>query len=147
MNILARNTSRNGGIQNWQYKIAQWMQGRYGIDECTQALMIAGCVLVVIHFFIGSSLISLLSLLCFIVGIARMLSRNYSARRRELEKYQQIMEKPKAWWRLTNKRYENRHTTMYFKCKGCGTILNVPKGKGKLLVTCPKCGTKVEKKS
>lgn len=76
-----------------------------------------------------------------------MLSRNYSARRRELEKYQQIMEKPKAWWHLTNKRYENRHTTMYFKCKGCGTILNVPKGKGKLLVTCPKCGTKVEKKS
>ena len=66
---------------------------------------------------------------------------------RELEKYQEVMQKPKAWWRLTNKRWENRNTTLYFKCKGCKTVLNVPKGKGKLLVTCPKCGTKVEKKS
>ena len=74
-------------------------------------------------------------------------SKNYPARARELEKYQEVMQKPKAWWRLTNKRWENRNTTLYFRCKGCNTVLNVPKGKGKLLVTCPKCGTKVEKKS
>ena len=128
-------------------RIAQWMQGRYGIDELTQALMIFGCALVVINFFLSIGLLSLVSLLAFAFGIFRCYSRNFEARARELETYQRIMQKPKAWWRLTNKRYENRHTTLYFKCKGCGTVLNVPKGKGKLLVTCPKCGTKVEKKS
>ena len=79
------------------------------------------------------------------VGNFRCYSKNYPARARELEKYQEVMQKPKAWWRLTNKRWENRNTTLYFRCKGCNTVLNVPKGKGKLLVTCPKCGTKVEK--
>lgn len=139
--------ARNGGAQNWQLRLMHWMQGRYGIDELTQGLMILGCGLVVINFFVGVSLFSMLSLVCFILGFLRIFSRNYAARKRELETYCRIMEKPKAWWRLTNKRYENRHTTLYFKCKGCGAVLNVPKGKGKLLVTCPKCGTKVEKNS
>ena len=146
--FMRGNKSGNrSGQGNWQMKSAQWMQGRYGIDECRQGLMIFGCALVVVNFFVHIELLSLLSLACFVLGIFRMMSRNYPARVRELQKYQQLMEKPKAWWRLTNKRYENRHTTLYFKCKGCGAVLNVPKGKGKLLVTCPKCGTKVEKKS
>lgn len=137
----------NGRNQNWQMRMAQWMQGRYGIDELTQGLMIFGCALIVINFILNSTILSLLSLLSFAFAIFRTLSRNFNARGRELKKFQEIMKRPKAWWRLTNKRYENRHTTLYFKCKGCGTILNVPKGKGKLLVTCPKCGYKVQKKS
>lgn len=135
------------GNGNWQMRMAQWMQGRYGIDQMTQALMIVGCVLVVINFFLGSSFISLLSLLAFGWGIFRCYSRNISARARELAKFQEIMVEPSKWWRLANKRWENRHTTIYFKCKGCGTILNIPKGKGKVRVTCPKCGAKTERKS
>lgn len=142
---VARNSGTGNG--NWQLRMAQWMQGRYGIDECTQGIMIFGCALVVLNFFLHTNLLSLLSMICFVIGIIRIFSRNYAARARELETYRNLMQKPKAWWRLTNKRYENRHTTLYFKCKGCGTVLNVPKGKGKLLVTCPKCGTKVEKNS
>jgi len=136
-----------GGNTNWQMRITQWMQGRYGIDEMTQALIIVGCALTVINFIFGIPFVSLLSLAAFVWGIFRCYSKNYPARARELEKYQEVMQKPKAWWRLTNKRWENRNTTLYFRCKGCNTVLNVPKGKGKLLVTCPKCGTKVEKKS
>lgn len=136
-----------GGNGSWKLRLAQWMQGRYGIDELSQALMIFGCALVVINFFVGNGIVSTIALLCFVLAIFRIYSRNFAARARELEKYQELMQKPKAWWRLTNKRYENRKTTLYFKCKGCGAILNVPRGKGKLLVTCPKCGTKVEKRS
>lgn len=49
--------------------------------------------------------------------------------------------------RTASKMWANRKTTKYFKCKNCGQILSVPKGKGKIRVTCPKCGTKVEMKS
>ena len=30
----------------------------------------------------------------------------------------------------------------YFTCKSCGTICRVPAGKGKIEITCPKCGSK-----
>lgn len=131
----------------WKYRMAQWMVGRYGMDELMRAMMIVGCVFIVVNFFVHSGLLSTLSLVLMALALFRCYSRNHQARRKELDAYLRLMEKPKAWWRLTNKRYENRKTTLYFKCKGCGAMLNVPKGKGKLRVTCPKCGAVVEKKS
>lgn len=131
----------------WKYRMAQWMMGRYGIDELMQALMIVACLLTVVNFFAHSGILSVLSLALMVFAIFRCYSRNFPARRKELDRYLRVMEKPKAWWRLTNRRYENRKTTLYFKCRGCGAMLNVPKGKGKMRITCPKCGTVVEKKS
>lgn len=142
-----RSMARSPGNGQWKYRMAQWMMGRYGIDQLTQALMIVACVVILINFFAHSSILSTVALLLMGWGIFRCYSRNVQGRARELAKYQELMVKPKAWWRLTNKKWTNRKTTLYFKCKGCGAVLNVPKGKGKLLVTCPKCGTKVEKRS
>lgn len=139
--------ARSSGNSQWKYKMAQWMMGRYGIDQLTQALMIAGCAVVLVNFFAHSGVLSSIALLLMGWGLFRCYSRNIAARAKELAKYQELMVKPKAWWRLTNKKWVNRKTTLYFKCKGCGSILNVPKGKGKLRVTCPKCGTQVEKHS
>ena len=34
----------------------------------------------------------------------------------------------------------------YFTCR-CGAICRVPVGKGKIVITCPKCGAKIEAKS
>ena len=139
--------ARSSGNSQWKYKMAQWMMGRYGIDQLTQAFMIAGCAVVLVNFFAHSGVLSTIALLLMGWGLFRCYSRNIAARAKELAKYQELMVKPKAWWRLTNKKWVNRKTTLYFKCKGCGSILNVPKGKGKLRVTCPKCGTQVEKHS
>lgn len=139
--------ARSSGNSQWKYKMAQWMMGRYGIDQLTQALMTAGCAVVLVNFFAHSGVLSTIALLLMGWGLFRCYSRNIAARAKELAKYQELMVKPKAWWRLTNKKWVNRKTTLYFKCKGCGSVLNVPKGKGKLRVTCPKCGTQVEKHS
>lgn len=139
--------ARSSGNSQWKYKMAQWMMGRYGIDQLTQALMIAGCAVVLVNFFAHSGVLSTIALLLMGWGLFRCYSRNIAARAKELAKYQELMVKPKAWWRLTNRKWVNRKTTLYFKCKGCGSVLNVPKGKGKLRVTCPKCGTQVEKHS
>lgn len=43
--------------------------------------------------------------------------------------------------------YVNRKTTKYFRCKGCGQILSIPRGKGTMRIVCPKCKTEVMKKS
>ncbi len=142
--VLMARFSKGG---NFKYRMAQCMMGRYGIDELTQALMLLGCGFVLVNFFAHSGILSVLALLFMALGIFRCYSRNIAARSRELAKYQDVMVKPKAWWCLLNKKWVNRKTTIYFKCKGCGTVLNVPKGKGKILVTCPKCGAKEEKRS
>ena len=40
-------------------------------------------------------------------------------------------------------RFEMRKEYRIFRCKGCGRNIRVPRGKGKLEITCPLCGRKV----
>lgn len=49
--------------------------------------------------------------------------------------------------RTAERIWHERKTTLFFRCKSCGAILSVPRGKGHIRVTCPRCGTKVEKVS
>ncbi|WP_419052901.1 hypothetical protein [Collinsella stercoris] len=49
--------------------------------------------------------------------------------------------------RTAKKMWKERKTSHFLKCPNCGQIMSVPKGKGKIRVTCPKCHTKIETKS
>lgn len=49
--------------------------------------------------------------------------------------------------RTAKKMWKERKTKAFLKCPTCGTMLSVPKGKGRLIVTCPKCKTRMETKS
>lgn len=48
---------------------------------------------------------------------------------------------------LLKKMWKQHKTHAFLKCPQCGQVLSVPKGKGKLIVTCPKCHAKMETKS
>ena len=63
------------------------------------------------------------------------------------EAFLRATEKPRRALSIGRKKWENRETTLYFKCKGCGQELSVPRGKGTLRVVCPKCKTETVKKS
>ena len=49
--------------------------------------------------------------------------------------------------RTAKKMWKERKTSSFLKCPTCGQILSVPKGKGKIRVTCPKCHSKMETRS
>ena len=49
--------------------------------------------------------------------------------------------------RTAKKMWKERKTKAFLKCPNCGTMLSVPRGKGKIIVTCPKCHARMETKS
>lgn len=49
--------------------------------------------------------------------------------------------------RTAKKMWQEHKTSRFLKCPNCGQILSVPKGKGRLRVTCPRCRAKMETKS
>ena len=71
----------------------------------------------------------------------RMFSKNLTKRRAENQKFM-------GWiWKARNnaagakaRRADKEHK--YFTCR-CGAICRVPVGKGKIVITCPKCGAKI----
>ena len=49
--------------------------------------------------------------------------------------------------RTAKKMWKERKEKAFLKCPNCGTMLAVPRGKGKIIVTCPKCHARMETKS
>lgn len=136
-----------GFLERMQWKMSVWMQGRHGADGLSNFLIVLGIVFVVASVVPGLDLLSWVALALLVVAMLRCFSKNTSARSKENDAYERIAAKPKRWFSLKRKAWTNRNTTRYFKCKGCGTVLSVPRGKGKLRVVCPKCKTETMKKS
>ena len=135
--------------QWWQrvkYKLAKWMYGRYGNDELTWVLLIMGTVLLFLGYIPRVGWIfSILALMTVFYSTFRGFSRNIPKRHRELERYLRIKNKPKNAMQLHKNKKRDKNTHVYFKCPKCKAVLRVPKGKGEIIVTCPRCNERVEK--
>ncbi len=133
-------------MSNMKDRLAQFMQGRHGIDALSNFLVILGVILMFVSFIPGLALFQWLSLVLLIVAIIRAYSRNTAARERENAAFVRLFEKPMGAISLAKTKREHPDTD-YFRCKGCGQILSVPKGKGMMRVVCPKCKTEDMHKS
>lgn len=125
----------------WRMKdgLRRFMIGRYGSDKLNIALLLTGVVLWLLSNFIPFTGVKLLLLLAyyFLMGLAifRMLSRNTYKRYQENKKYLQFIDRIK----------DREHR--YYDCPRCRQQVRVPRGKGKISITCPKCKEKFIKKT
>ena len=134
-------------LQRIRYKIAGLMYGRYGNDELSYVLLISAIVFLILSYFPIPFffLFAVLAYAALIFSIFRTFSRNITKRRRELERYLRVKNKPKEAWQLHKNKKRDKHTHCYFKCVKCRAVLRVPKGKGSIIVTCPRCGERIPK--
>ncbi len=135
------------GFGNWLRRtgaklragLAHFMQGRYGTDKLNTAILTAGVVACLLNIFAGIGLLGLIfTLISYALlgwAIFRMLSRNTYQRYQENRKYLRLLE------RLKDRQHK------YFDCPRCRQPVRVPRGKGKIAITCPKCGEKFIRKS
>ncbi len=125
----------------------RWMMGRYGYDQLSAALLIGALVLLSVAQLFAVSVLGLVALLPMGWCMFRVFSRNAPARRAENAKFLRLTAPLTAWGRQVRVRWQHRKTHIYFHCPKCRQSLRVPRGKGKLMVTCSKCGHKFSKKS
>lgn len=142
-------------MRNFFYRvtgaIARFMYGRNGTDQLNAALLAAYLLVWLIQILLGRyaavrMVLEAVSLTLAILVLFRTFSRNLSKRRAENAKFLSL------WYPVKNRiaiarqrRRDKEHK--YFVCKNCGTVCRVPSGKGRLEITCPKCGVKIIGKS
>ncbi len=132
---------------------ARFMYGRNGWDQLNQALFRGYLILWIAQImcsFLKKGLAALVRdgvlfvLMLFL--FFRMFSKDLSRRRTENQKWVN-------WYcglKNRNAGARARHADKehkYFTCKQCRTICRVPAGKGKIIITCPKCGAQINAKS
>jgi hypothetical protein len=80
------------------------------------------------------------------VALYRLCSRNLSRRREENSKFMRLCDPVIRWFRFQRTvRRDKEHC--YFKCPSCGQQLRVPRGKGRITVTCRGCGASFQENS
>ena len=132
----------------------RFMEGRYGADALGRFLSVSGCVIMLLavifwsvwNGILGNLFVSL-ALLCLILCYGRVLSRNISARQKENDRYLQKEHAVYDWFALKRDCFVQRRDYAFFRCPGCGRTVRVPKGKGRIRITCRHCGFSFEKKT
>lgn len=125
-------------------KIRAFLYGRNGFDDLAKFSLISSIVVFLVYGFWPFGIVKIiLSLLTWsLMGYAyfRILSKNVYKRVNENKKYLGFIN-------ITKTRWQQRKTHKFYRCPKCKAWLRVPKGKGKITITCVKCSTKFDKKT
>ena len=128
-------------------KMAEAMRGRYGSDELNNLLNAIVLVLLIINIFAQQTWLLLIALALVVYVGWRIMSKNVEARRNENELFLDHAGRFRPWLRNPSAALKEARTYKHAVCPDCGQKVRVPRGKGKLRVTCPKCHKKFEVKS
>lgn len=122
----------------------QFMRGRYGHDQLNTVILIFYLLFLLVGNFVRSDqatlLFSLLSLMAMLLFLFRYFSKNIHQRFKENEQFIKIRDQ------LMTKTTKPP-TVKIFKCPNCSQKVRVPRGRGKIEITCPKCGHHFDKRS
>ena len=134
-------------MRQWFSKL---MYGRYGGDNLGRFLSFAALVPLFVSLLVdgvASVVLWLVTLALLVWMYVRMFSRNISARSRENQKYLQYRTRLTGFFRGARNRFRQRKEYRFFRCPKCRAWLRVPRGRGKLRISCRQCGTSFEAKS
>ena len=129
------------------------MYGRNGVDQMWRILFwvyLAVCVLrgIIVSVTKSAILAGILDLLTTALAVYllfRIFSKNLPRRREENQRFLNWFRKAKGNAAGAKARRADKDHK-YFTCK-CGAVCRVPAGKGKIVITCPKCGQKINAKT
>ena len=137
-------------MNNFFMRFQQWMQrlmyGRYGTDRLNWLLLILYLVFWALGAFTRFLLFPILAWILLILVFFRMFSRNTSKRWAENQKFLSAWSRVKGFFSGRSAELHDRDHR-YYHCPQCKNKLRVPRGKGKIQITCPVCRTEFIKKT
>lgn len=128
-------------------KLYKFMSGRNGNDQLGFAMLFIALVLNIIFRFTAKTGFGAVATLLLIIVIYRMFSRNLTKRREENRRFVSLRSDFKRKFSCWRTCASQSKTFKFFTCPGCKNVLRVPRGKGKIQITCPKCGQRFSGKS
>ena len=132
--------------------IVRFMYGRNGMDQLNRVLFwgymgtfLAQVLFSALRWQVPALICEILLWSLMVLLLFRMFSKNLPKRREENQKFMNWFWKIKSNAAGAKARRADRDHK-YFTCK-CGAVCRVPVGKGKIVITCPKCGEKIHAKT
>lgn len=132
-------------------KMRRFMSGRYGADELGRVLsaVVLGCLVVSMFspLLSGLAVFYWIGIVLVIYSCFRMFSKNTAKRYEENQKFLNWRYQMTVKQNRKKTQFAQRKIYRFYKCPQCSQKVRVPKGKGKICITCPKCRAEFVKKS
>ena len=119
-------------IKNW---FSRTFAGCYGVDQLNLTILSVDAALCVLGLLLRNGWLVLMTYIPMIYVLFRMLSKNRYKRHQENRRFLQFKDRLKD------------RNNRYYRCPKCRQMVRVPRGKGELVITCPRCKNKFIKKS
>ncbi|MGN0496111.1 MAG: hypothetical protein ACI4GW_07780 [Lachnospiraceae bacterium] len=123
------------------------MSKRCGLDELNNFIMLVGFVFILISLFTQKGIFTIIGALLVVLCYLRIFSKKVDKRKKENDFYMRYMGNVVLFVRLIKLILKMKIKSIrdkeyvYFVCKTCRQIIRIPKGKNKISIRCPKCGT------
>lgn len=130
-----------------QEAIARFMSGRYGSDQLNIFLLCLGVALNIILGLVGLESWAVISFIPLAWAVFRLFSRRHEKRRHENIILLNAWSKLSGFFRRILRRAKDSRVYKHCKCPSCSAPIRVPRGKGTIKITCPKCQTVFIKKT
>ena len=131
-------------------RIMAFMAGRYGGDNLSRFTLAVSWVLIILAALTRKSIgpaLNTVAMVLLVVTLFRCFSRNTYKRSSENYKFMLLKGDVVAWFKGKKTRIAQSREYRFFRCPGCKVTTRVPRGRGKIKIRCPKCGTEFIKKS
>ena len=132
-------------FRNLMYKLASFMQGRYGNDKLNTFLLIITAIIYVINLFVRSSWLFLVTMIPFALYMFRALSKNINKRLFENNRFTKIYDTIATFFKRQYLRIRDFRTHRYVKCPYCKSHLRLKKRTGNQKIHCPRCNEDFKK--
>lgn len=129
---------------NW---LKRFMTGRYGADQLSWVILVVYFFISIMARIFNNRILDVLGIVALGIVVYRMFSKNISARYQENTKFLNKWNSIKRKVNNRIQRIKDLKDYKYYKCSNYKQVLRVPRGKGKISITCPKCKTVMIKKS
>lgn len=134
-------------MRNMVLKFQRFMVGRYGLDKLSTTLLYSGLAIVLLFTIFRLPLISFIGWAAVIFSYYRIFSKQRTKRYQENQKFLAFKNQLTREWNKRRNRFYQRKSYKFYSCPNCHKEVRVPRHKGKIKITCPRCHEQFIKKT
>ncbi len=141
-------------LERMKSAVQRMMLGRNGMDSLNYALLwgyvglyvLRAVIVGVTRWRFAGWLLDTAGFFLALYLLFRLFSRNLSRRQEENRRWLAVWGRIRRTFSGAAARHNDKEHK-YFTCKKCGAVCRVPRGKGKIVITCPRCGEQIQAKT
>ncbi len=134
-------------LERMRQSFMRFMIGRYGMDQLSKFLFGFGMVMLLLSMIFRNNWLYILAVVTVVYGYYRVFSKNHRKRYAENNWFYKHTYKITNFFKKQKNYAMQRKTHHIYTCAKCRQKIRIPKGKGRIMVRCPKCNYEFIKNS